>query len=58
MQATADRSTQTFNMSMGMVNQTQIGNLNTTSYTPVQRSDGVWVRCIRLSDYTVTCKAY
>lgn len=47
---------QTFNMLMGMVNQTQVGNLTTSSYTPVQTNTGTWVYCRRLSDYTVTCR--
>ena len=27
-------------------------------YTPIQRPDSTWVRCIRTSSYTVSCIAY
>lgn len=41
---------------------TQIQNTNAAigyqTYTPIQQSNGTWVRCIRTSSYTISCIAY
>lgn len=58
MQATADRSTQMFQMSMQNLNQQQQRSLNATSYTPIQQANGTWVRCVMVSSSTASCIAY
>ena len=49
---------QTFNMMMSDMSQTQRRSLSTTSYTPVQQSNGTWVRCVMVSSDTASCIAY